>query len=152
MLHFVSERKLLLLYSPQHMRRDVGFTADKSLAMLCALSTIHGSMTNTIKIATCIAAAVFGLAGCFPKASGVIMSLPVESKEQILARYDEAQLQEGKAIFASRCTQCHALKDPASRDAAAWNKILKRMIPMAKLDDAQGQLVRAYLIANSEEK
>ena len=109
-------------------------------------------MSNKIKIAVPIAMIVGLLAGCFPKASTVIMSLPVESKEQIIARYDERQLQEGKAIFASRCTHCHGLKDPASRDAAAWNKILKRMIPMAKLDDAQWQLVRAYLLANREDK
>lgn len=91
------------------------------------------------------------LVSCFPQASQVIRSLPVETKEQILAQYNEEQIAEGKAIFTSKCVKCHSLKEPESRTAAAWTPIMKKMIPRAKLSDEEGKLARAYAIVNAKE-
>lgn len=94
--------------------------------------------------------AILAMASCFPKASHVIRSLPVESKEQILAQYSQEQLTQGNTIFTNSCGNCHKLKLPETRTAEKWNSIIKRMIPKAKLSDEEGKLVRAYVIANSK--
>lgn len=91
------------------------------------------------------------MVNCAPKASKVISALPVESKEQIVAQYTPDQLEAGKAIFLSSCDKCHKLKQPETRTPEKWNRVLKRMIPKAKLSDEDGKLVRAYLIAHSKE-
>lgn len=90
------------------------------------------------------------MASCFPKASQVIRALPVESKDQILAQYNQEQLIQGHTIFENNCANCHKLKQPETRTDIQWNKIIKRMIPRAKLSDDEGKLVRAYVIANSK--
>lgn len=91
------------------------------------------------------------LVSCFPQASQVIRSLPIETKEQILVQYDEQQIAEGKAIFTANCGKCHGLKEPESKTAAQWTPIMKKMIPKAKLNDEEGKLVRAYAIANAKD-
>ncbi|SKC10310.1 hypothetical protein SAMN05660841_04252 [Sphingobacterium nematocida] len=90
------------------------------------------------------------MASCFPKASQAIRSLPVESKEQILSQYNPEQIAQGETLFANSCGNCHKLKQPETRTAEQWNKIVKRMIPKAKLSDDEGKLVRAYVIANAK--
>lgn len=100
-------------------------------------------------IATCLIATLL-MASCFPKASQVIRSLPVESKEQILTQYNQEQLAQGHTLFITNCDNCHKLKQAETRTAEQWNKIIKRMIPKAKLSDDEGKLVRAYVIANSK--
>ncbi|WP_164111330.1 MULTISPECIES: hypothetical protein [Sphingobacterium] len=104
------------------------------------------------KLSMCIAClmATLLIASCFPKASQAIRSLPVESKEQILTQYNQDQITQGQTLFANSCGNCHKLKQPETRTAEQWNKIVKRMIPKAKLSDEEGKLVRAYVIANSK--
>ncbi|MFD2594008.1 c-type cytochrome [Sphingobacterium griseoflavum] len=104
-----------------------------------------------LKTSMIVGLGIATLAGCFPKASEVIRSLPVENKEQILAKYNQAEIAEGQVLFTSNCAKCHKLKEPESRTPEQWNKTLKRMIPKAKLNDRDGQLVRAYLIVNAKE-
>ena len=91
------------------------------------------------------------MANCTPKASKAIAEMPVETKDQITAKYSAVQLEHGKSIFMANCAKCHKLKEPGSRTPDEWNKVLKRMIPKAKLSDDDGKLVRAYLIANSKQ-
>lgn len=92
----------------------------------------------------------FTIVGCYPKASQVIRSLPVESKEQIKAQYSQDEIAKGETIFINNCGTCHKLKKPDSKTPEQWNKTVKRMIPRAKLSDVDGKLVRAYLIANAK--
>lgn len=103
-----------------------------------------------INIIILSAIAISFMASCFPKASQAIRSLPVESKEQILAQYNQEQLAQGHTIFTNSCANCHKLKQPETRNAEQWNSIIKRMIPKAKLSDEEGKLVRAYVIANAK--
>jgi cytochrome c2 len=102
-------------------------------------------------ITSFLASAVLFMVNCTPKASKAIAEMPVESKEQIVAKYNPNQLEQGKTIFTGNCAKCHKLKEPGSRTPEQWNKVLKRMIPKAKLSDDDGMLVRAYLIANSKQ-
>ena len=91
------------------------------------------------------------IVSCYPKASQVIKSLPVESKEQIKAQYSQDQIAQGEMLFKSNCGKCHGLKKPESKTPEQWNKTVKRMIPRAKLTDDEGKLVRAYLIAHAKD-
>lgn len=104
-----------------------------------------------LKTSIIVGLGVAMLVGCFPKASEVIRALPVENKEQILAKYSESEIAEGKVLFTNNCAKCHKQKEPETRTPEQWNNTLKRMIPKAKLNDRDGQLVRAYLIVNAKE-
>lgn len=106
---------------------------------------------NKMKIvfSACMVASL--LIGCFPQASQVIRSLPIETKEQIEAQYTPEQIAQGERINTMSCGKCHQLKDPNTRTPEQWNKIVKRMIPRAKLSYDDGKLVRAYLIAHAKE-
>ncbi|WP_133641429.1 c-type cytochrome [Sphingobacterium paludis] len=106
---------------------------------------------NKLKMSIMVGLGIAVLVGCFPKASEVIRNLPVENKEQILSKYNAEQIAEGKVLFTNNCAKCHKLKEPESRTPEQWNKTLKRMIPKAKLNDRDGQLVRAYLIVNAKQ-
>lgn len=55
----------------------------------------------------------------------------------------------GKTIFTNRCGRCHGLPKPAQYTAQLWEGILSYMIPRARLNDAQGVHVRAYLKVNA---
>ena len=87
---------------------------------------------------------------CANKTSKAITAGPVPSPEQIKTQYSAAQLEQGKTIWQSSCNKCHKLFDPESRTPEKWNNVLKRMIPRAKLNIDDGNLVRAYLIANAK--
>lgn len=91
------------------------------------------------------------MVSCFPKASQLIRSLPVENKTQILSQYTNDQIAKGETLMQANCGNCHKIKAAETRTAEQWNGILKRMIPKAKLSDDDGLLVRAYLIAHSKE-
>lgn len=92
------------------------------------------------------------MVACFPMASKTIRALPVETKQQILAQYSTEQLKEGEQLFINNCGSCHKLKAAETQTPERWNKIVKRMIPKAKLNDQDGMLVRAYLIANAKDE
>ena len=88
------------------------------------------------------------MVNCTPKLSPAVSNVP--SKNDIWLKYSSDQLAEGKQIFESHCNKCHALKDPASRTPEEWSKVLRKMIPRAKLGDSDADLARAYIIANSK--
>jgi len=51
--------------------------------------------------------------------------------------YSLSDLNAGKALFEKTCSTCHRLKNPASRSAEKWKKIVPKMI--AKLNKKQGK-------------
>lgn len=90
------------------------------------------------------------MVNCSPKASKSVTTAPAPTAEQMKANYSETQLAQGKTIWESNCNRCHKLFAPESRDNDKWDRVLKRMIPKAKLSPEDGALVKAYLIAHSK--
>ncbi|MDA8051807.1 MAG: hypothetical protein M0002_17700 [Rhodospirillales bacterium] len=52
-------------------------------------------------------------------------------------------------LFATRCSVCHALRNPAEFTANQWPSILRAMVKNAGLDAAQVALVTKYLQAHA---
>lgn len=64
-----------------------------------------------------------------------------------------AQLKEGQELFKTKCSQCHPLKNPTSRDEAEWRAVVPRMAAKAekrankqKIDAASQEKILKYLI------
>lgn len=87
------------------------------------------------------------LANCSPK-TGKSTAASTTRPE---VHYSAAQLAEGQTIFTSHCGKCHQLFQPEEKSVAKWNAVLPAMIKKAKLSDDQGDLVRAYVMANVKE-
>lgn len=60
---------------------------------------------------------------------------------------DAEELALGRALFVTRCTQCHVLPDVSTRSEAEWPKVLRKMAPRAHLSLAGEEAVLAYLLA-----
>jgi mono/diheme cytochrome c family protein len=86
------------------------------------------------------------LVQCSPKTGKSTAASPSTTKTE--PHYTEAQLTEGKGIYTANCGKCHKLFNPADKSLAKWNSVLPTMIKKAHLSDDQGNLVRAYVMAN----
>jgi cytochrome c5 len=84
------------------------------------------------------------LVQCSPKTA----KSTVGTTTQAEPKYTAAQIAEGHTIYTNNCGKCHKLFQPQDKSLDKWNSILPRMIGKAKLDDQQGALVRAYVVAN----
>jgi hypothetical protein len=67
------------------------------------------------------------------------------------------ELNEGRAMFKHKCTQCHPAKNPSSREEDEWRKIVPQMAAKAmkkknkkKISDADQEIILKYLITMSE--
>jgi len=58
-----------------------------------------------------------------------------------------ADLQVGYKLFVMNCSGCHSLYEPASRPRDHWERLLPEMLGKAKLDSAQGALVKHYIFS-----
>ncbi len=56
-----------------------------------------------------------------------------------------ASLANGKAIYTTRCAQCHKLPNPESMSRDRWDKIYAKMTPKAKFSPEENQLVMEYI-------
>ena len=52
---------------------------------------------------------------------------------------------QGKTVYINRCGRCHGLKPVGKFTETEWMEILKFMIPKARLNDVEGDQVRAYV-------
>ena len=91
------------------------------------------------------------MAQCTPKAAKAVAETPSATPGEASVTYSADQLNAGKMIFTGNCAKCHGIKEPETRTAAQWDKILNRMIPKAKLNEADGKLVRAYVMAHAKQ-
>ncbi len=107
------------------------------------------------------ASIIFGIAllamvqsNCTPKAAKVATTTTetIETPEEITAKFNAEQLENGKIIWQSNCNKCHKLYEPNSRNKEKWDRVLRRMIPKAKLSPEDGALVRAYILANAKQE
>jgi cytochrome c2 len=72
------------------------------------------------------------------------------TKSMAQKNYSADQIAQGEALFTSSCARCHKLFEPAKFGAVKWNRVLDRMIPKAKVSTEEGELIRAYVIANAD--
>ena len=61
-----------------------------------------------------------------------------------------ADIVAGHAVYDTKCSGCHALKETGSYTAREWDPILASMAPKARLSAEETEQVRAYLKANSK--
>lgn len=84
---------------------------------------------------------------CSPK---VAKTTTTESTTFDISKFSEAQLAQGAQIMNTSCNKCHKLHEPQKFDVEKWNRVLKRMIPKAKLSEQDGNLVKAYIFKNAK--
>jgi cytochrome c5 len=56
-----------------------------------------------------------------------------------------AELEEGRILFADRCSSCHQLPPPSAYPAARWEQFVVEMREQAALSSPQEQKVVLYL-------
>lgn len=109
---------------------------------------------NKIVLICAMAIATVTMAACTPKASKPVAGNkpvdPIPTKSEMLSHYTSERLEEGKVVYVGNCARCHKLPVVEKFDNEQWVKILKRMVPKAKLNEQDAELVRAYVIANSK--
>ena len=64
--------------------------------------------------------------------------------------YTLVSLKEGQSLYLSNCGSCHGLKNPTSKTAEEWAKIVPKMVGMVnkkevKLDDQSQDLILKYV-------
>lgn len=62
-------------------------------------------------------------------------------------RANETTLVAGRAVFVSRCIECHVLPAIAEHSADAWPAIIGRMSSRADLKPAEREALLAYILA-----
>jgi cytochrome c5 len=155
-------------YSDVHGAKMLIFCCGKKMAdsffYITVTNPIFGfkirKMKKLIVIFSIATGAIF-MANCTPKASKAIASSNTTSttaatasamtRDEANSKFSADQLEAGKVLFAGNCAKCHAIKGPETRTAAQWDKILQRMVPKAKLNEEDGKLVKAYVIAHSKQ-
>lgn len=74
---------------------------------------------------------------------------PTAANVQKARRMDPAitlsQLRSARMLYAERCSSCHNLHLPQAFSAPAWQQILDKMQPKAKISDSQKHMLEAYL-------
>lgn len=76
-----------------------------------------------------------------------VQSTPAPTAEEVA---HAELLKQGATIYTTKCTRCHGAKPVANYNTDQWTRILKGMIPKAKLTDAEAEQVTAYVMANAK--
>lgn len=61
-----------------------------------------------------------------------------------------AMIEQGHTVYTTKCGKCHGLKNTADYTADAWEPIVHRMAPKAKLSEVETDQVMAYVKANAK--
>ncbi|MFL5728692.1 MAG: c-type cytochrome [Cytophagaceae bacterium] len=100
------------------------------------------------------ALSLFFLASC----AAVQLATPAQTDvNRVKTKYPDytlAQLNDGKALYEKNCANCHALKNPSSRNEEEWKQIVPGMTKKANkkgaaIDAAQQELILRYVITMS---
>lgn len=59
-------------------------------------------------------------------------------------------IMEGRLIFTSKCSKCHATKEVSAYSASKWQSILKQMVPKAGLNATEEAQLRAFISLNTK--
>jgi mono/diheme cytochrome c family protein len=100
-----------------------------------------------ITLLSSLAVATLLLVQCSPK-TGKSTAASTSTAKTTGPQYTEAQVNEGHSIYTANCGKCHKLFNPSDKSLEKWNAVLPPMIKKAHLSDEQGELVRAYVMAN----
>jgi hypothetical protein len=84
------------------------------------------------------------LSGC-TKNSGNSSSLYVPTSSDVTATATLQELQQGRALYLSKCNDCHGLYSPDNYSFAQWKQIMSSMAPKTNMTSAQTQLVTKYV-------
>ncbi len=57
----------------------------------------------------------------------------------------DALVEQGKSVYAVKCSRCHVLRVTGNYTMDQWDNILKKMIPNAKLTAEEEKRVVAYI-------
>ncbi len=92
------------------------------------------------------------LAQCSPKTAETTTATrhPAPTNTGGNTRAPEQDMKMGMQVFQDNCGRCHKLFVPESRTVNQWNHILPEMIHKAKLDETNGNMVRAYVLSNAK--
>lgn len=72
--------------------------------------------------------------------------VPTEANVNKVQTASLAELQQGHDIFQNHCGKCHKLPKPEKHTKDAWQKILVKMAPKAKINPEQSDLVYKYVV------
>jgi mono/diheme cytochrome c family protein len=61
--------------------------------------------------------------------------------------HNERTLREGRALFVSRCIECHTLPAVQKYTAAAWPHLVDKMAKRADLKPTERDAIVAYVLA-----
>jgi cytochrome c5 len=106
----------------------------KKIAVIALLSIATACSNKTIPISN----------------APVVTSASKEKTKDIAATISIDYLKEGHALYTTRCSKCHELKNTTTYTAAGWDVILKNMSKRARLNEKQKEQVTAYLHANAK--
>lgn len=62
---------------------------------------------------------------------------------------NESLIAHGEIVYNSKCGTCHELKKLSNYTVSRWEGILRSMMPKAKLDFSEQEMVKAYVNANA---
>ncbi|MEP6776920.1 MAG: cytochrome c [Chthoniobacterales bacterium] len=85
-----------------------------------------------------------GCGGTFSGPPTVTAAMVGSARRQHL---DDKTLVAGRAVFVSRCIECHVLPSIAEHSAAAWPAIIGRMSTRADLTRTEREALVAYILA-----
>jgi hypothetical protein len=91
------------------------------------------------------------IAGCATATLLTPSQSDVNRVQEKFPGYTLDDLHRGKALFENNCQSCHALKNPASKTEAAWNRIVPVMVAKVNrdatvLDKGAEEDIRRYVI------
>lgn len=61
----------------------------------------------------------------------------------------QEDLDESRGMYARKCSGCHMLVLPPNVPQAEWPRLIDKMAPKAKLDDAEHARILRYVLAAS---
>jgi hypothetical protein len=71
------------------------------------------------------------LTGCMSYQPTTPVEADIERVKSVYPTYTLEQLKEGKALYESKCSDCHGLKRPGGHSPDQWQKIVPRMTAKA---------------------
>jgi mono/diheme cytochrome c family protein len=93
------------------------------------------------------------IAGFFFSCSASLL-LPTISDVTVAKKYwsdaDSLSLRQGYYLYVNKCGACHTLYNPAKFPEEKWKKEVPLMMPRAKINEQQVELILRYILTKRE--